>query len=45
MLAFWVAFIALQYWRTVFEERALLTEFPVEYDAYRQRVPRLVPGL
>lgn len=39
-----VVFLVLQYWRTVFEERALSAAFPVEYPAYRQRVPRLVPG-
>jgi len=27
------------------EERLLLTTFPGEYPAYRQRVPQLVPGL
>ena|SRR6186997_1707137 len=27
------------------EERLLLANFPEEYPAYRQRVPRLVPGL
>ena len=44
MLALWIAVIVLTYWRTLFEERALLTEFPVEYAAYRRRVARLVPG-
>jgi hypothetical protein len=27
------------------EERLMLAEFPDEYPRYRQRVPRLVPGL
>ena len=27
------------------EERLLLTVFPSEYPAYRERVPQLVPGL
>jgi protein-S-isoprenylcysteine O-methyltransferase Ste14 len=39
-----VLFALLQYWRTVFEERALSAAYPAEYPAYRQRVPRLVPG-
>jgi protein-S-isoprenylcysteine O-methyltransferase Ste14 len=38
-----IAFAALQYWRTVFEERALRAAFADVYDAYAQRVPRLVP--
>jgi protein-S-isoprenylcysteine O-methyltransferase Ste14 len=37
-------FVVLQFWRTVFEERALRDAFPVEYPAYQARVPRLVPG-
>jgi len=44
-LALLVVFIAFQYWRTVFEERALATAFPSEYPAYRVRVPRLFPLL
>jgi protein-S-isoprenylcysteine O-methyltransferase Ste14 len=28
-----------------FEERLMLAEFPDEYPRYRQRVPKLVPGL
>jgi protein-S-isoprenylcysteine O-methyltransferase Ste14 len=39
-----LVFVALQYWRTVFEERALSSAFPSEYPAYASRVPRLVPG-
>jgi protein-S-isoprenylcysteine O-methyltransferase Ste14 len=42
--ALFVAFLMLQYWRTVFEERALAAAYPTEYPAYRARVPRLVPG-
>jgi protein-S-isoprenylcysteine O-methyltransferase Ste14 len=37
-----VAFVGLQYWRTIFEERALETAFP-EYAEYRARVGRLLP--
>src|SRR5260370_487044 len=43
-LALLVAFIALQYWRTAFEERALTAAFPNTYPVYRAHVPRLVPG-
>jgi protein-S-isoprenylcysteine O-methyltransferase Ste14 len=39
------AFIAFQYWRTIFEERALASAFPSVYLAYRVRVPRLFPLL
>jgi protein-S-isoprenylcysteine O-methyltransferase Ste14 len=39
-----LAFIVLQYWRTVYEERALAAAYPSEYPAYRAKVPRLVPG-
>lgn len=39
------AFVVLQYWRTVFEERALREAFPSQYAAYQSRVPRLLPGL
>jgi protein-S-isoprenylcysteine O-methyltransferase Ste14 len=38
-------FAALQYGRTVYEERALAAAYPSDYPAYVQRVPRLVPGL
>src|SRR6266508_239014 len=38
------AFVVLQYWRTVYEERARAAAYPSEYPAYRARVPRLVPG-
>jgi protein-S-isoprenylcysteine O-methyltransferase Ste14 len=37
-------FVALQYWRTVYEERALSAAFPEDYPAYARRVPRLLPG-
>jgi protein-S-isoprenylcysteine O-methyltransferase Ste14 len=36
-------FVALQYGRTVFEERALTAAFPEEYPSYAQRVGRLMP--
>jgi protein-S-isoprenylcysteine O-methyltransferase Ste14 len=39
-----IVFVLLQYWRTVYEERALAAAFPSDYPAYRRRVPRLVPG-
>ena len=38
------AFVALQYSRTIYEERALRAAFPGEYPAFAQRVPRLIPG-
>jgi protein-S-isoprenylcysteine O-methyltransferase Ste14 len=37
-------FAALQYWRTIYEERALSAAFPEAYPAYTRRVPRLIPG-
>jgi protein-S-isoprenylcysteine O-methyltransferase Ste14 len=37
-------FVGLQYWRTLYEERALSAAFPDQYPAYARRVPRLVPG-
>jgi protein-S-isoprenylcysteine O-methyltransferase Ste14 len=45
IIAIFAVFVALQYWRTVYEERALAAAFPNEYPAYTRRVPRLVPGL
>jgi protein-S-isoprenylcysteine O-methyltransferase Ste14 len=45
VLLAWAAFAAFQYWRTIFEERALSAAYPTEYAEYRHRVPRLVPGL
>jgi protein-S-isoprenylcysteine O-methyltransferase Ste14 len=44
-LALVIAFVALQYLRSIFEERVLAAAFPNEYPAYRATVPRLVPGL
>ena len=38
-------FVALQYWRTVYEERALTAAFPDAYPAYATRVSRLLPGV
>jgi len=38
------AFVALQFWRTVYEERALSAAYPNEYPAFARRVPRLIPG-
>jgi protein-S-isoprenylcysteine O-methyltransferase Ste14 len=40
----WAAFAAFQYWRSIYEERALFAEYPSEYGAYRKHVPRLIPG-
>jgi protein-S-isoprenylcysteine O-methyltransferase Ste14 len=37
--------VGLQYWRTLFEERALVAAFPTDYTTYRARVPRLIPIL
>jgi protein-S-isoprenylcysteine O-methyltransferase Ste14 len=37
------AFVALQYWRTVYEERALSAAYPEQYPAYARRVGRLIP--
>jgi protein-S-isoprenylcysteine O-methyltransferase Ste14 len=36
--------VALQYWRTIYEERALSAAFPEDYPPYARRVPRLLPG-
>jgi protein-S-isoprenylcysteine O-methyltransferase Ste14 len=44
IIALFAAFVALQYLRTVYEERALLATFPDEYARYRRTVPRLIPG-
>ena len=35
-------FVAFQYWRTIYEERALFASFTGEYTAYRALVPRPV---
>ncbi|HEX3485478.1 MAG TPA: isoprenylcysteine carboxylmethyltransferase family protein [Micropepsaceae bacterium] len=39
-----IAVFALQYWRTVFEERVLVAAYP-EYVAYRTRTARFIPYL
>lgn len=39
-----LAFVGLQYWRTMYEERALSAAFPEDYPSYAARVPRLLPG-
>jgi protein-S-isoprenylcysteine O-methyltransferase Ste14 len=38
------AFVGLQYWRAVYEERALSSAFPWDYPSYARRVGRMVPG-
>jgi protein-S-isoprenylcysteine O-methyltransferase Ste14 len=45
VVALFAGFIALQYGRTIYEERALSAAYPDDYPAYARRVPRLVPGL
>jgi protein-S-isoprenylcysteine O-methyltransferase Ste14 len=45
IIALFGVFVALQYRRTVYEERALSAAFPNDYPEYRLRAPRLVPGL
>jgi protein-S-isoprenylcysteine O-methyltransferase Ste14 len=42
--AVFTVFVALQYLRTIYEERALAMVFPGEYSAFQRQVPRLVPG-
>jgi protein-S-isoprenylcysteine O-methyltransferase Ste14 len=37
--------LALLQFKIRVEERLMLAEFPADYPRYRQRVPRLVPGL
>jgi protein-S-isoprenylcysteine O-methyltransferase Ste14 len=44
IVGLYLAFVGLQYWRTLFEEQALAEAFPDEYPAYRGRVSRLLPG-
>jgi protein-S-isoprenylcysteine O-methyltransferase Ste14 len=44
MVLIFVVFVGLQYWRAVFEERALSRVFPREYATYARRVPQLIPG-
>jgi protein-S-isoprenylcysteine O-methyltransferase Ste14 len=38
-------FVGLQYWRTVYEERALSAAYPEQYPAYARNVARLLPGV
>ena len=45
IVALFVVFVGLQYWRTVYEERVLSVAFPSDYPAYQQKVPRLLPGV
>lgn len=45
IVALFAVFVALQYGRTIYEERALSAAYPDDYPAYALRVPRLVPGL
>jgi protein-S-isoprenylcysteine O-methyltransferase Ste14 len=45
VLAVFAVFVVLQYWRTIYEERALAAAYPSDYPAYARRVPRLVPGM
>ncbi len=45
IVAVFAVFVALQYGRTIYEERALAAAYPDDYPAYARRVPRLVPGL
>jgi protein-S-isoprenylcysteine O-methyltransferase Ste14 len=44
IVGLYLAFFALQYWRTLLEEEALAQVFPDEYPAYRAKVARLLPG-
>src|SRR5579871_3086317 len=44
MIAIFVGFVGLQYWRTIFEERVLQEAFP-EYASYRERTWRILPGV
>jgi len=44
ILVLFAVFAALQYGRTIYEERALRAAFPESYPAYARRVPRLIPG-
>ena len=39
-----LSFVALQYWRTTFEEAALTAAFSDDYTLYRAKVPRLIPA-
>jgi protein-S-isoprenylcysteine O-methyltransferase Ste14 len=44
IVAVLAVFAVLQYWRTVYEERALTDAFPTEYPSYQASVGRLIPG-
>jgi protein-S-isoprenylcysteine O-methyltransferase Ste14 len=44
ILVLFALFAALQYGRTIYEERALRAAFPESYANYAQGVPRLIPG-
>jgi protein-S-isoprenylcysteine O-methyltransferase Ste14 len=44
IIGLYLAFVGLQYWRTLLEERALSEVFPDEYPVYRAKVARLLPG-
>ena len=43
VIVLFVVFVGLEYWRAVYEERALEETFPAEYAAYRARTGRLLP--
>jgi protein-S-isoprenylcysteine O-methyltransferase Ste14 len=43
VIAFYLAFVAFQYWRAILEEGALSEVFPGEYAAFRERTGRLLP--
>lgn len=45
VVAVFALFVVLQYWRTIYEERALAAAYPNDYPAYARQVPRLVPGM
>jgi protein-S-isoprenylcysteine O-methyltransferase Ste14 len=45
VVAVFGVFVVLQYWRTIYEERALAAAYPNDYPAYARRVPRLMPGM
>ena len=43
-VAIFLAFVGLQYWRALLEERALTVTFP-DYAAYAARTWRIIPGI
>ncbi|MCA1643946.1 MAG: isoprenylcysteine carboxylmethyltransferase family protein [Chloroflexi bacterium] len=45
VVAVFGVFVVLQYWRTIYEERALAAAYPNDYPAYARHVPRLLPGM